>query len=571
MTAALTFALVIGLLVKTSLLAGAGLAAASWMRHASDRVEVLRATTILLLLLPVLGAFVPALRLDVLPGQAAEAAPAEALWAGAAGPVAGVQISASILRPSPLVFLAWIWVAGAAAILTRLIIGVWLLRRWTGQAQPVRCRAWRSVLSDLAGAREPSLLISRDISGPISWGLPPGAILIDQATLAAPEAAPAVLAHELAHVRRCDWPFLLASRLMLALFWFNPLVWKLHANLAAASEEAADADAVRHVDAGLYARMLVSLASGPSTRTFIALAMAADPKSLKRRIIRVMSERSTSPAASRRRRLTIGLTLMGLIAFATPLAALEFHSGPRPPLPPEPPAAPAPAAPTASWQAPEPPAPPTAPRPTAPRVKAEPWGAPPPAAPAAPPASQVPPAPPAPSVPPAPPAPPAPPPPPVPPGRVQTGEVETGVFRKARTDEGAETGRQEDLARFDRLQVGEARRQVSEVNTWTDNRRQFDLAHSRTEQAREFAARSRREAQAQRQVAAAQMRDGAARMRLEAALYGNPEHRAQIIREARARGQGLSDDQLLAIGPRLTTQADRLDERASRLAARSET
>ena len=45
-------------------------------------------------------------------------------------------------------------------------------------------------------------------------------------------------------MRRKDWVFLILSRLALARFWFNPLVWRLHGELAARSEEAADADAL---------------------------------------------------------------------------------------------------------------------------------------------------------------------------------------------------------------------------------------------------------------------------------------------------------------------------------------
>jgi TonB family protein len=65
---------------------------------------------------------------------------------------------------------------------------------------------------------------SSAVGAPLSWGVPPGVVLIGEAQLARPETACAVLAHELAHLQRGDWVFLILSRVALGLFWFNPLI-----------------------------------------------------------------------------------------------------------------------------------------------------------------------------------------------------------------------------------------------------------------------------------------------------------------------------------------------------------
>lgn len=545
MTASVTFALILGLLIKSGAVAAVGLTAARWVaRRPSDRGEILRATLVLLLALPLVAAFAPALRLDILPMPAADVARGEPLWSGTAGPVAGVAISGDILWPSPVVILAWVWAVGALGILGRLLVGVWTLRRWTREAEVVRCPTWARSLERLAARRPPVLLSSPRVRGPLSWGLPPGVIVIDTVSLAAPDTAPAILAHELAHVQRHDWAFLMLSRLVLAVFWFNPLVWKLHADLAAASEDAADAEAVRHVDRSVYARALIGLASDPRStipRNTVALAMAADPRTLKRRISRVMTQ-----AHSRRRPLAIGLTIAGLVAVATPLAALELHS--QAPTPPSPPTAPAFVASAL------PPAPPAVPRVPMPTTVAMPWVA-----------LQEPPAPPAPPAPPEIAAPPAP-----PMNSRYAVVIENGVTREATPEERAVAEQARAHAREARVVAEQHRVSAAQARVHAEGaRRQADQARTTALQAREQAMRARVDARAQMRVGADQMREGAVQMRREAARFSDPAHRAEVIERARERGQTLTDAHLRLLGPRLMAQADVLEQRASRLAGKA--
>ncbi|HEY1073955.1 M56 family metallopeptidase, partial [Brevundimonas sp.] len=337
----MSLALFLSLLVKSSLVAAAGLIVARLAaRRAADRVDILRATVCLLLALPVLAAVLPAVELALLPAASVEAvsAPMTPLWSGEVGPVAGVAVSASLPWPSLATMAVGLWLLGAALVVGRLLLGLNTLSRWTEQGRAVKCPAWRSPLEPLAPAARPRLVSSERVSSPLSWGLAPGVIVLDPSSLAEPKAASAVLAHELAHLRRKDWVFLILSRLALALFWFNPLVWRLSVVLAEASEEAADAEAVRTVDRRDYARVLVRLAVHSSS--FPATAMAADPHTLEKRIACIMTNTS-----ARRRPLAVALTVAALAVVATPLAALELReqaSAYAPPPPPAPPAPPAP-------------------------------------------------------------------------------------------------------------------------------------------------------------------------------------------------------------------------------------
>jgi Zn-dependent protease with chaperone function len=218
-----------------------------------------------LIALPVVMVFAPGLSLALLPAvEAAEAmAVSPVLWSGAVGPVEGVALSGSVSWPSVEDLVLWAWALGAVLVLGRFALGVWTLGRWTREGQGVTAAAWTAPLARLPDARRPQLVASRAVSAPLSWGIPPGVVLIGQEQLARPEAARAVMAHELAHLQRGDWLFLVLSRVALALFWFNPLVWAVHASLSARSEEAADDVAVGELDRQTYARTLVDLARRP--------------------------------------------------------------------------------------------------------------------------------------------------------------------------------------------------------------------------------------------------------------------------------------------------------------------
>ncbi|WP_312063484.1 M56 family metallopeptidase, partial [Brevundimonas sp.] len=316
----MSLALFLSLLVKSSLIAAAGLIVARFVaRRAVDRVDILRATVCLLLALPVLAAVLPALELALLPASSvADSAPLTPLWSGEVGSVAGVAVKANLPWPSWATVAAGLWLTGVAAVVGRLLLGLNTLSRWTEQGRAVQCPAWRSPLEPLAPAARPRLVSSERVSSPLSWGVAPGVIVLDPASLAEPKTASAVLAHELAHLRRRDWVFLILSRLALALFWFSPLVWRLSVVLTEASEEAADAEAVRTVDRRDYARVLVRLAANPAVCP--ATAMAADTHTLEKRIACIMTNTS-----ARRRPLAVALTVAALAAVATPLAALDLR------------------------------------------------------------------------------------------------------------------------------------------------------------------------------------------------------------------------------------------------------
>lgn len=361
-----------GMAWKSALIAGAALALAYALRSraAADRALVLRIGVAMLLALPLIALFLPALQI------VAFSAPAP-LPTDGLGHLTDAQIAALLASapasspapaptiwddPTPLVILAYL--GGLAMVGARLLAGLVTLRRWTRAARPVTDPAWVAALDRVRWtAPNPEsirLLAADGVRSPLSWGWRRPAILIDPDTLADAEDAEAILAHEVAHIVRRDWPALMLSRFAAALFWFNPLVWMLEREVVQQAEEAADREAADHVEPARYAETLLGLAQ--INALVPANNIAPSARALARRI-RAILEGSDRPQGS----AWTAVAVLACIGLAAPVAAMQLVAAPPPapeaPAAPDAPIAPdAPAAPRAPLS-PHAPAAPHAPQP----------------------------------------------------------------------------------------------------------------------------------------------------------------------------------------------------------------
>lgn len=171
--------------------------------------------------------------------------------------------------------LAGLWICGAALAALRLAVEgrrvvslagyrapadlvrrVHRLAKEIGLSTAVRVREAEVRVPQVTGLRRPVLLLPADISASLT-----GAEL------------EAVLLHELAHVRRCDFGWNLAQNLLLTLVWFHPAAWALHRATAREREACCDALAVRNgASPRILARALLRLAE---CRSEPRLGMAA--------------------------------------------------------------------------------------------------------------------------------------------------------------------------------------------------------------------------------------------------------------------------------------------------------
>lgn len=209
------------------------------------------------------------------------------------------------LRP----WLPWViaaWTAGVCVMTLRLAGGwLWIQRlRWVDAdlAGP----RWQTCLAELAQClgirRSLRLLQSGAVEVPMVLGWLRPVILVPAALFTAmePRALEAILAHELAHIRRHDYFVNLLQSAVEVLLFFHPAVWWLSAQVRAERENCCDDTAISLCgDPVFYARALAALEDlRPTLQPNPSLALAATGGTLMHRIRRILAPKlPPSPAA----------------------------------------------------------------------------------------------------------------------------------------------------------------------------------------------------------------------------------------------------------------------------------
>jgi bla regulator protein BlaR1 len=325
--------LLIELAAKSLVVAGAALAVLHLARRrsAAERSFIGHLALVALIALPLASLLVPGW--NPLPLRAEAAAPIVHLpYAAVAGAMA---VPASSATPAPATtwtipslneLLVWAYLAPLAILLLTMLVAVFRLGAMHRRANVLVNPSWQAAMAmaqrRMGFKHGTALLVSEELRSPVSWGVMRPIILLNEQAVGAVDEAEAIIAHELAHVARLDWAKLLVSRVACALFWFNPLVWRLARECHQLREEAAD-DAVllSEVDGADYASLLVNAARHDNKALLIAAHGVAPGKdSLKRRITRVLdADLARGPANG----AWAALCLVALVAVAAPLAAFD--------------------------------------------------------------------------------------------------------------------------------------------------------------------------------------------------------------------------------------------------------
>ena len=195
------------------------------------------------------------------------------------------------------------WLAGVFLLSIRFLGGLRTANRLSRRgAQPAEAE-WQEMLERLAArlamTRPVKLLRSAVVKVPTAIGAFRPVILLPASVFTGLPARglEALIAHELAHVRRHDYLVNLVQTAAETLLFYHPAVWWVSSRIRAEREQCCDDLAIRATgDARSYARALVRLEEmrGAAPR----LAVAAGGGNLWKRVLRLLSESSPSPAGS---------------------------------------------------------------------------------------------------------------------------------------------------------------------------------------------------------------------------------------------------------------------------------
>ena len=184
-----------------------------------------------------------------------------------------------------------IWFAGVAALSLRLLGGWVVARRLATHAVRPASAELRMLATQIAGRlaldRAVSVLESSRVRVPVIVGWLKPVVLFPAATLSSlsPAQIEAILAHELAHIRRHDYLVNLLQSAVETLLFYHPAVWWASRHVRAEREHCCDDVAVEVCDRLVYVSALSDLAR---MTTAHGTALAATDGSLVRRVRRLL-------------------------------------------------------------------------------------------------------------------------------------------------------------------------------------------------------------------------------------------------------------------------------------------
>jgi len=136
----------------------------------------------------------------------------------------------------------------AGVLLRFLWLGVGMTRlylllkraRWMSRLPPA-VKELRSTVGIAA-----DVYISREVRGPVTFGLMRGTVLLpDSMTVMEEDYQRAIVCHELLHVARHDWGFMILEEIVRSLFWFHPGIWWVLRKIHLSREQVVDSEVMK--------------------------------------------------------------------------------------------------------------------------------------------------------------------------------------------------------------------------------------------------------------------------------------------------------------------------------------
>ena len=239
-----------------------------------------------------------------------------------AGPTDHLSASSRMnLRP----FFPWMvggWMLGVAVLSLRFFFGWRVVQCARGAGQKLEDRAWLTRFENLKMrlkiTRPVTMLVSATAAVPMVIGWVKPVVLVPAGLFLGLSVAQleAILAHELAHVRRGDYLMNLCQTVVETLFFYHPMVWWVSDRLRKEREHCCDDIASALTGGALdYARALTALEEIRSLTPVPAGAVSAAGGSLLGRVRRLLGIAPRGPAEGMLWVFAAVALLVGALAF----------------------------------------------------------------------------------------------------------------------------------------------------------------------------------------------------------------------------------------------------------------
>lgn len=237
------------------------------------------------------------------------------------------SIAGAAVLPAAGTVVWWLMCAGALMRFGSLCAGAWRLRQLRRRSRVVILSPDLEVIrSEVAPRAE--VRVSCEIAQPACFGLRQPVVLLPESFFAMDHQVQRTVAcHELLHVVRRDWPWIVVEEVARAVFWFHPAVWWLVERIQVSREQLVD-------------RLV--LARIPSKRAYMAALLAFADRGrrpatvatgfLRRRHLRSRFRNLAKESSMSRRRLVwtaivLACVMSGAIAWTVRALPLSWPIG----------------------------------------------------------------------------------------------------------------------------------------------------------------------------------------------------------------------------------------------------
>lgn len=187
------------------------------------------------------------------------------------------------------------WLIGSVLFFIKFTTGFFYLKSIVKKAtsSKVLNKSLKKIKAKYKISRNVIVKESKSITTPIVMGIVKPVILFPLGLInhLSQDEVYAILAHELAHIKRHDYLFNMVQIAMETLFYFHPAIWFISSNIRSERESCCDDLAIKHVGNNVsYAKTLIKLQELNITSIQPSLGFSGSKNTFSNRILRILDQ-----------------------------------------------------------------------------------------------------------------------------------------------------------------------------------------------------------------------------------------------------------------------------------------